>query len=217
MTLVLNMPPDTGRYLKLDDQTIEGCGILLGRIASRSGEKRDLAAACSSWPQKWAAKAAAEHPQIALVMLGAWDPFDLVLPDRTLTFGSPAWDTEYLARLDQGVKILQGSGAQVAIALLPVYRPVGKPGVGAGYWPERGDDARIAHINDLLKAYVARTPPAASGRPTVFLVKPPAEFSAGNPIASNTAYRWDGVHFYKQGAQLYLKTVIPQLLAVPSR
>jgi len=215
MTLVLNKPPDTGHFLTLDDQTVEGCGILLGRVVSRSGERRDLGAACASWPGEWAAKAKAEQPQIALVMLGAWDVFDLHLADRTLVFGTPEWDAEYLARLDQGVKILRGSGARVALAMLPVYRPVGKPGTGAGFWPERGDDSRTAHLNALLQSYAAKSAPAGTA-PTVFLIKPPAEFSAGNPIASNTAYRWDGVHFYKQGAQLYLKTVIPQLLAIPS-
>jgi hypothetical protein len=215
MTLVLNKPPDTGTYLNLDDQTVEGCGILLGRIVSRSGEKRDLAGDCSSWPQKWTARAAAARPQIALVMLGAWDVFDLHLPDRTLVFGTPDWDADFLARLDQGVGILHKSGAQVALALVPVYRPVGKPGVGAGYWPERGDDTRTAHLDQLLESYAARSTSAGATAP-VYLVKPPAEFSAGDPIASDTAYRWDGVHFYKAGAQLYLKAVIPQLLAIPS-
>ncbi|MFL6112972.1 MAG: acyltransferase family protein, partial [Catenulispora sp.] len=215
MTLVLNKPPDTSRYLSLDDQTVEGCGIMQGRIASRSGEKRDLTANCASWPQKWAANAAAAKPQIALVMLGAWDVFDVQLPGRTLVFGTPEWDTEFMARLDQGVGILRSSGAQIALAQLPVYRPVGKPGAGAGFWPERGDDTRIAHVNMLLKSYASRHA-AGGATAAVSLISPPVEFSAGNPIASDTAFRWDGVHFYKAGAQLYLKTVIPQLLAIPS-
>jgi peptidoglycan/LPS O-acetylase OafA/YrhL len=206
MTLIINKPADTGKYLRLTDATVEGCGVLLGRVVSRSGERRDLTASCSGWADAWRADANRVHPQIALVMLGAWDVFDLHLGDQVHQFGSPEWDQDYLTALGKGIDLLRASKAQVALALLPCYRPVR---ASAGYWPERGDDARTRHVNYLLRT-------AASADPAhVFTVEPPAAFCTDPKISKNLAYRWDGVHYYKPGAALYLKTVIPQLLALP--
>jgi hypothetical protein len=42
---------------------------------------------------------------------------------------------------------------------------------------------------------------------------PPSEFCQDPAIAASRAYRWDGVHYYKPGARLYLRNAIPQLLA----
>ena len=93
----------------------------------------------------------------------------------------------------------------MGIALLPCYRPIK---ASAGYWPERGDDVRTRHVNDLLRK-------VADGYPSgVRTLEPPGEFCTDPAIGSNTAYRWDGVHYYKQGAALYFTAALPQLTAV---
>jgi peptidoglycan/LPS O-acetylase OafA/YrhL len=205
MTLLLNKPADVGRYLTVSDQTIEGCGVLTDRITSRSGERRDLSAGCASWLSTWTARANRVRPQLALVMIGAWDVFDRAGPAPALPFGSPEWDQHLSAALASGVAALRGSGAQVVLSLLPCYRPV--PEKGSGYWPERGDDTRTRHVNDLLRAL------AASDPQHIFTVEPPAQFCG--QLGANRSYRWDGVHYYKPGSALYFQTVIPQLLAIP--
>jgi peptidoglycan/LPS O-acetylase OafA/YrhL len=206
MTLVLNKPADLGRYLRTTDTTIAGCGIMLGRVRSRSGERRNLADACPNWQSSWADRARTTKPQIALVMLGAWEVFDNVADGRTLVFGTPEWDARFTDALGRGIGELRRAGAQVALSLLPCYRPVR---ASAGLWPERGDDARTRHVNDLLRA-------AASADPArVFVVEPPPAFCTDPKVATNLSNRWDGVHYYKAGARLYFAAVTPQLLAIP--
>jgi peptidoglycan/LPS O-acetylase OafA/YrhL len=206
MTLVLNKPADLGQYLRTTDATIAGCGIMLARVSSRSGERRNLADACPNWQQAWADRARTTRPQIALVMLGAWDVFDVVVDGRTLVFGSPGWDARFTDALGRGIGELRDSGAQVALSLLPCYRPVR---ASAGLWPERGDDTRTRHVNELLRA-------AADADPArVFVIEPPEPFCGDPKIGANLAYRWDGVHYYKPGARLYFAAVTPQLLAIP--
>jgi hypothetical protein len=92
MTLVLNRPPDTAAYLKLFDDSTEGCGLLGGPITSRSGERRDLDAECGPSLAKWASRAARDHADIALMMIGAWDLFDERVDGAALPFGTPGWD-----------------------------------------------------------------------------------------------------------------------------
>ena len=54
-------------------------------------------------------------------------------------------------------------------------------------------------------------------------VRAPAELAEGlkrrrygcsvlqQALATSRSYRWDGVHYYKRGAALYFKAVVPQL------
>ena len=124
-----------------------------------------------------------------------------------MAFGSPAWDAYYTQQLNQAVSLLIGGGAQVALLGLPCYRPIDGGGLIA--LPERGDDQRTQHLNVLLRAAAAKNPER------VFMVNPPAQFCTDPAIASNTAYRWDGVHYYKPGAALMFQAITPQLLAIP--
>lgn len=207
MTLLLNKPAGLGGYLTLTDDTIEGCGILGGTISSANGQSRNLTADCGGWQQKWAAHAAANKPQIAIVEIGAWEVFDLNVNGVHLAFGSPQWDAYFGQQLASGVQVLIKAGAQVALLSVPCYQPVTAGGLLA--MPERGDHARTSHINTLL-----RTAAAADPR-RVFMVASPSQFCNDPKVAGNTAYRWDGTHFYIPGAALEFQVITPQLLAIP--
>lgn len=206
-TLLINKPADLGEYINAIDATISGCGILLGRVASRSGERRDLGANCPNWVSEWSSDAKRIKPAIAVVMVGAWDVFDLTTNAGTLTFGSPEWDANWNASLIKGIDVLRAAGSTVALSLLPCYRPIK---ASAGLWPERGDDDRTRHVNDLLRAAAAAYPGGG-----VYTVDPPEQFCTDPTIANNKSYRWDGIHYYKKGAALYFNAVLPQLLALP--
>jgi peptidoglycan/LPS O-acetylase OafA/YrhL len=206
MTLLLNKPADVGKYLKTVDATISGCGVLLGGVKSTTGEKRNLTADCRNWQSVWAQKAGQIKPAMGVIMIGAWDVFDLTVDSgQTLPFGSFQWDVNFSAAVRAGVDTLRAAHAEVALALLPCYRPIK---ASAGYWPERGDDVRTRHVNDLLRE-------VADDYPTgVRTLEPPGQFCTDPAIGNNTAYRWDGVHYYKQGAALYFTAILPQLTTI---
>ena len=42
----------------------------------------------------------------------------------------------------------------------------------------------------------------------------PREWCEDHAIATDLAYRWDGVHYYRPGAKLVFDTIAPQLLAI---
>ncbi|NUP50404.1 MAG: hypothetical protein HOW97_24300, partial [Catenulispora sp.] len=208
MTLALNSPPDASAYLTLLDATTEGCGLLGGRISSRAGDRRDLDAECGRTLAAWAARVQHDHADDAVLMIGAWDLFDEQVNGTAFPFGTPGWDAYFTARLADAVKALKATGLpRLDLALLPCYRPVRTTGASGGLWPERGDDARVAHVNALLSAY------AKAPAHHVRALYPPPEFCQNPAISTSRAYRWDGVHYYKPGARLYLRTAIPQLLA----
>jgi GDSL-like Lipase/Acylhydrolase family len=206
--LYVTRPRTVSRYLQLSDQSISACGILRGRVVSRSGERFDLIGACPNWLPKWRADAKRIKPDIALVMIGAWDVFDLKTKDTTLIFGSAEWDAAFMATLRSGLSAIRESGAQIALAELPCYRPHKTNPRPPGWWPERGDDDRTAHVNELLRQ-------VADGV-HIFTVAPAAAFCTDRTIGDNPKYRYDGVHYLQPGAKVYLDAIIPQLLRLPS-
>ena len=208
MTLALNEPAGLDDYLTISDETVEGCSVLAAKIVSSTGFRRDLGSECSDWRQKWEDKAAVLDPQIALVNLGAWDVFDLEIDGAAVPFGTPEWDSYFKGQLKLAIRTLVDSGAQVALVDVPCFRPVEAGGLPL--LPERGDDERTRHLNELMRTVGANYP----GR--VYSVTPPKEFCKDPDIATDLGYRWDGTHYYKPGAKLFFDVVTPQLLAIPS-
>jgi hypothetical protein len=208
-SLAINLPDGIESTFTVTDGSVEGCGVFDGGqvLSARSGFDRSFGD-CAGWAQEWAA--AAQGSEVALVVLGAWDVFDLERDDGTmLTFGTPAFDAHYLAQLQQGIDALAGSGSHVALLEAACMRPVEADGAGVPPLPERADDDRIAHVNELLRQAAAANPG------TVTFVEGPDVWCADEAIATDVAYRWDGVHVYKPGANLIYETIAPALLAIP--
>jgi len=94
----------------------------------------------------------------------------------------------------------------VALLEVPCMRPVDTAGDGVPALPERGDDERVAHVNDLWRQVAEDNPD------TVTFVDGPAEWCDDEEIATDLGYRWDGVHVYQPGANLIFTTIAPALL-----
>ena len=125
-----------------------------------------------------------------------------------MPFGTGVWDELFSAQLGDGIDALRSAGAEVALLEVACMRPQEVPGQGFPPTPERGDDARVAHLNALLLA-------AADADEHVHFIAGPVEWCADEAIASDLGYRWDGVHVYKPGANLILETIAGSLLAIP--
>ena len=205
--LVKNAPKGLGSTLALTNGSVEGCGLVdEGSIRTTAAFRRSFGN-CRGWPEKWAATARRAQAQVALVVIGAWDVFDLDRDSGALAFGSPRHDAYLSDQLQRGIDALKGAGSQVALLEVPCYEPVDGGGLIA--LPERGDDRRTAHLNQLLRQAAAADP----GHVT--FVDGPREWCQDRVIATDVAYRWDGLHYYRPGAKLVFDTIAPELLAVP--
>ena len=177
-------------------------------VSTRTSFRRSFAD-CSGWAEKWGRSASSAKAEVALVVLGAWDVFDLQLADRTLVFGTPDADALYLSQLQQGIDSLKATGAHVALLEVACMRPTDVKGAGVPALPERGDDTRTGHVNDLLKQAAAKDPTHVS------FVAGPQAWCSDQAISVDLAYRWDGVHVYKAGANLIFLIITPALLKLP--
>jgi hypothetical protein len=180
-----------------------------GNVRSkRAGFNRSFAD-CGGWSDKWAKAATKAHAQIALVVLGAWDVFDVEVGGQLIAFNTPAADKRFIDDLGIGVAALRAAGSKVALLEVPCMRPKDVKGAGVPALPERADDARVAHLNDLLRQVAAADPGNVS------FVSGPTQWCNDQAIATDLGYRWDGVHVYKPGAKLIFETIAPALLAIP--
>ena len=85
-------------------------------------------------------------------------------------------------------------------------RPISVEGAAVPPLPERADDARVAHVNDLFRSVAA-----ANAATTTFVEGP--DWCGDEAMATDVGMRWDGVHVYKPGAALIFDTIAPALLA----
>jgi hypothetical protein len=204
--LLKNAPKGLGSTLDLHDGALNGCGLYdEGSIRSAANFRR-VFGNCEGWPDEWAESAAEGQAQITLVVLGAWDVFDLDRDDGLLAFGTPEHDAYLTGQLQRGIDALVGVGSKVALLEVPCYEPVGGGGLVA--LPERGDEARTEHLNELFRQVAAANPASVS------FISSPTEWCDDEAIATDLGYRWDGVHYYRPGAKLVFETIAPQLLAI---
>ena len=208
--LAINLPSGIESAFTITDGSVEGCSVYVdGKVRSQRTSFTRSFADCGGWADKWAKAASKGKAQIALVVLGAWDVFDVEVGGKLITFNTPAADQRFIDDLGQGVAALRGTGAKVALLEVPCMRPKDVKGAGVPALPERGDDARVAHLNQLLKQVAAKDPANVS------FVSGPTEWCNDPAISTDLGYRWDGVHVYKPGAKLIYETIAPALLAIP--
>jgi len=212
-SFVVNLPDGARDFFTVTDGSVDGCGVHdRGEVRSAlTGFGRDFAD-CTGWAERWGDDTQRANADIALVMLGAWDVFDLEIDGELVAFASATSNELWLANLGRGIDAISVHGTQVALLEVPCMRPVSNSGARVPPLPERGDDERVAHLNVLLRT-------VADERDDVWFVEGPDEWCdewCDDPaISADVDYRRDGVHVYQQGANLIVSKIAMPLLQIP--
>ena len=210
-SLAVNKPSGIKKTFVITDGSIDGCGVYnkgVG-VGGTNGNFRRNFANCVGFEKSWAKSARKAKADVALVVIGAWEVLDLKFGSSTLVFNTPAADAMFRSQVRVGVNALRATGATVALLEVPCMRPVTSKGGPVPALPQRGDDTRTGHLNDLLREIAA---PEDDG---VFFVSGPKEWCSDPKISTSLSYRWDGVHAYKPGAKLIFETIATSILQLP--
>lgn len=204
--LAINLPDGIdGVFPEVVNGSVDGCSVYDAGSVQSSVRFGNNFSICQGWQDEWAEAAAGND--VALVVVGAWDVFDIDVEGTVYGFDTPEGDAFFVRNLSSGIDAMLAEGANVALLEVACMRPQDVEGAGVRALPERGDDSRVAHVNDLLRQT------AASYRsPRVEFVEGPDEWCADEAIAGDLGYRWDGVHVYEPGANLIYTAVAPDLL-----
>jgi peptidoglycan/LPS O-acetylase OafA/YrhL len=209
-SLAINLPDGIDDTFTISNGALPGCSIYeTGSVHSERNGFSNTFSVCDDWFDDWADAAEDADAEIALVVLGAWDVFDLETADGdVLAFGTAEWDDYVTGNLQRGIDAVAATGAHVALLEVPCMRPHNVAGAGVPALPERGDDSRVAHLNELWRRLADANPEA------VTFVNGPAAWCNDETLASDLGYRWDGVHVYVPGANLIYETIAPDLLTL---
>ncbi|MEK7422922.1 MAG: acyltransferase family protein [Actinomycetota bacterium] len=209
-SLAINLPDGIEQTFAISDGSIDGCSVYdNGSVRSERASFSRSFADCGGWSDRWGKEALVADADVALVVLGAWDVFDVEVDGLLVPFGSAEADARFRAQLGLGIEAVAATGAHVALLEAACMRPQDVKGAGVPALPERGDDGRVAHLNELMREIAAADPAR------VTFVDGPTQWCADPAIAQDLGYRWDGVHVYKPGAKLIYETIAAPLLAIP--
>ena len=158
-SLAINLPAGIETTFAISDGSVEGCGVWDqgDMITARQGFSYSFDG-CSDVAQEWGDAAASADAEVALVVIGAWDVFDVRTDAGVIAFGTPAGDSRFLGLLRRGISELSSAGAKVALLEVPCMRPTDATGAGVPPLPERADDERVAHLNSLLEQAADENP-----------------------------------------------------------
>ena len=210
-SLVINKPSGMEKTFVVADGSIDGCGIYdrgVG-VGGTNGNFRRNFANCVGFEKSWAKSATKARADVALVVIGAWEVLDLKINSFTFAFNTAPADTLFRTQMQRGIDALRATGATVALLEVACMRPVESKGGPVPALPQRGDDARTGHLNDLLREIAA---PEDDG---VYFISGPKEWCSDPTISTSLSYRWDGVHAYKPGAKLVFETIATTVLKLP--
>ena len=210
-SLAVNKPSGMEKTFIVANGSIDGCGIYdrgVG-VGGTNGNFRRNFANCVGFEKSWAKSATKAKADVALVVIGAWEVLDLKINGFTFGVNSLPADTMFRTQMKRGIAALRATGATVALLEVACMRPVDSKGGPVPALPQRGDDTRTGHLNDLLREIAA---PEDDG---VFFVSGPKEWCADPKISTSLSYRWDGVHAYKPGAKLIFETIANSILQLP--
>jgi hypothetical protein len=193
----------------IENGGVDGCSVWdSGKIVSERDFDNNFAS-CDGWQDRWSA--AADGADVALVVIGAWDVFDIDDGDTYYAFNTQAADSKFAVNLQSGIDALVATGTDVAILEVPCMRPVSAEGSAVPPLPERGDDGRVAHVNDVIR-WVSR-----QYGPEVRVLDGPAQWCNDEEIATDIGYRWDGVHVYQPGGKLIVEKIGADLVKLANR
>ena len=211
--LAINLPRGIEKTFRISDGSIDGCGVYdrgVG-IGGTTGKFRRNFANCVGFEKSWARSTAKAKAQVALVVIGAWEVLDVQVNNFLFKFGTSPADTFFRTQMLRGIKALRDSGATVALLEVACMRPIESKGGPVPPLPQRGDDARTGHLNEMMREIAT----AGGDNDGVYFVSGPKEWCNNPKIGNNSSYRWDGVHVYIPGAKLIYETIAPTLLQLP--
>ncbi len=192
-------------HVALWNRGILGCGLLSKGSIIEGGELLPVDPGCD-WRGRWVPDLDRFRPDVAVMLVGAWDVPDREVDGESLRFGTVAYDTYFLHELDEATTALGSTGARVVVLTSPFFSRPELVGSGRD-WPEYAP-WRVDRINSLFRDFLVAHP----GRYTILdlnkFVSPDGRFTDS---INGVVVRGDGVHFTLDGAELVAKWLAPQL------
>ena len=189
------------------NQAKMGCGIIHGGDVWVLGRVETIRDDCADWGLRWAAQRDQLDPDVALVVLGAWDAYDRRIDGSWIPFDTPESDTLLKRDLQGAIDVLGRHGTKVVFATVPYFEDryvVNRP----DEFRSAFDPSRVDHLNELIRSV------ASTNSNRVALVDVNRYLSGDgqfHPTVGGQLLQDDGVHFGVDGRKVVAAWVAPKL------
>lgn len=213
-TLAFQHPKFTeeGTRIVVRGSTLFGCGITEGQIGLE-GDWYPAADRCAEWPELWAKRRDELQPQVAVMLLGAWEVYDRRREGRELRVGSPAYADYLQERLEAAIEVVT-DGGQLPLVLLtaPCYQAklLGE----RRKWKARNDPARREAVNRVIRKVAREHADDVRLLDLQGYVCPTGEYQLE---LGGVSLHEDGVHYTEEGAHQIWKWMLPDLQELAGR
>ena len=191
--------------LAVKTSAIIGCGVARGQLLPSDRPPPPERAQCNTWPQVWQRAVTDFDPDVAVLLIGAWEIFDREVDGQTLEVGSQEYEQYLRSELELGHDILT-EGGRPMVVLTSACFAVTQPGSPSD-WAERNDTERVDWVNSVLVDFAD-----SHDDVTVIdhhdLVCPDGEYVGQ---LNGTELYNDGTHYTKDGAPQVWQWLAPQL------
>lgn len=212
LTLSSDLPSGVpGPGIEVTSEAILGCGVI--RVARHAGPLvHEPADDCRTWPQRWARAIDRLQPDVAMLLLGAWEVFDIQLDGERIEFASSRHEALFSEEIDRALDVLGAGRTEVLVLTTPCFAHFDDREFREG--SDRNDPARVAWVNDMLRR-------ASAGRADVRVVDLGGRLCPGGQfrqsIGGVTVRRDDGVHLDPDGLGLVWQWLRPEVLSATRR
>ena len=197
----------TGRVSDIGGDVQLGCGVSRFDML-RVEPDTVLADRCRAWPETWSQAVAANDPDIAQLITGAWEVPDVRLPGSTTwsSLGDPAVDEFVRTELTTAVDVLAAEGAMVLLVLWPEYGQWALEGKSEAQ-QKQADPARMRRLHELMRE-------VAASRPATVRVLDLPEFLGPDRLA-DPKLRADGLHIkVEETTELYANGLSDEIYSI---
>jgi hypothetical protein len=188
----------------MDGVAALGCRLQDGQVLE-GGHVANAENGCPDWRRTWPAKLAEFHPDVVVLFATEWEVFDSRIGDQDVTFGSPASDAAVARYLDDLSTMTAAAGARLVLVTSP---PITAPDQPKGNPRHRGEEWRVAHLNDQYRAFAGTHPDRVSVLALDELIckDTPCTYDVdGTPVF------YDGLHFSADGLRVVAPTILEDL------
>ncbi len=180
-----------------------GCRLIHGQVSFPSNFSGDC-----PWEAGISAITKAYEPTHAILLMGAWDLFD-VKPNGTNSFvgpGSAGWDAAFRRQLEGAIARAGHTGAKVTVLTIPCVSPL--TSAATSYQPGAFAIPRVQAANRVISETVAAHRDSAEVVDLYGFLCPGDSYRS---TVKGVVTRSDGVHLSKDGADLVANWLIPRL------
>lgn len=185
-----------------------GCALLTSpRTQGFDGRWVATGSNCPDHDDYWSRLIEARDPDVAIMLLGAWDLYTRDWGNGPVGPGDPEFDKRYRRALDTSLDVLASRGAQVVLLTTPCFAPPPGERVGPQY-----DLARVERLAEMQREAIAdlerRRPDAAATIADLQTITCDDGFTW---TRDGVQWRPDGSHFSIDGSQVAATWLLGEL------